>query len=455
MLKKISIKGFKLHKETCINLTPFVVFIGPNNTGKTSLMQAIQLLCQRIGICPGDTRFLLSPATSLTETAKEKNKPFKYLNGYKLDLGEDINEILHFDMDYLSINVEGEVSLSSRFDNISKVNTQFEIKINKDNILSYHTGWIKAKDYKISWENDRMNFQSKIEPKEFSIEDVKITLDLSERLHYYSFIERPSLSYQRRTPRIEAIGKFAEELVNAPINLLKSCYFIYPLRGFEETAYELPYEKPQPSKDIHFLERVTLQDRITSLVSAIAYNPEFKRDISQKLTKILDSGEISVDYKAVGPNRGSILISQTFPSKIENILHQGSGIQQLIYILLPFSMCPENSIIFLTEPEVHLHPRAQYKLMNQLIKISKERNIQLVVETHSDHVLHSFCAAVAKREINNKDVSTYSFERKESYAKVKLCEIDEFGRISGDLGGFWEQDMEEFKEMVDALTKGR
>ena len=46
MLKSVHLKNFKLHEDTRIEAAPITVFIGPNNSGKSSIFQALLLLRQ-------------------------------------------------------------------------------------------------------------------------------------------------------------------------------------------------------------------------------------------------------------------------------------------------------------------------------------------------------------------------------------------------------------------------
>src|SRR5208282_2872149 len=46
MLKTIRLRNFKLHEDTSIEAAPITVFIGPNNSGKSSIFQALLLLRQ-------------------------------------------------------------------------------------------------------------------------------------------------------------------------------------------------------------------------------------------------------------------------------------------------------------------------------------------------------------------------------------------------------------------------
>lgn len=50
MLQKIKIQNFKLHKDTSLEIKPITLFIGQNNSGKSSIFQALQLIKQNLKI---------------------------------------------------------------------------------------------------------------------------------------------------------------------------------------------------------------------------------------------------------------------------------------------------------------------------------------------------------------------------------------------------------------------
>jgi AAA15 family ATPase/GTPase len=50
MLEKIKLQNFKLHKDTTLEIKPITLFIGQNNSGKSSIFQALQLIKQNLKV---------------------------------------------------------------------------------------------------------------------------------------------------------------------------------------------------------------------------------------------------------------------------------------------------------------------------------------------------------------------------------------------------------------------
>ena len=59
---------------------------------------------------------------------------------------------------------------------------------------------------------------------------------------------------------------------------------------------------------------------------------------------------------------------------------------------------PEGSILILEQPEAHLHPKAQSELADVLIDVVKNRNIQIILESHSEHLLLRLMRRIAEEE---------------------------------------------------------
>jgi hypothetical protein len=68
-------------------------------------------------------------------------------------------------------------------------------------------------------------------------------------------------------------------------------------------------------------------------------------------------------------------------------------------------------------------------------------------------VLFSFLNAVARKEISNQELVVYYFENKEGTSDVRDVEIDQQGRISGGLPGFFEHNIEKLLEYLDSLEQ--
>ncbi|MGH4140861.1 DUF3696 domain-containing protein [Clostridium sp.] len=82
----------------------------------------------------------------------------------------------------------------------------------------------------------------------------------------------------------------------------------------------------------------------------------------------------------------------------------GSGLSYIISIIIICLSLKENETFIIENPEIHLHPKAQSRLTEFFIFISKASR-QLVIETHSDHFFNGLRVAIANNTICNEDVS--------------------------------------------------
>ncbi len=407
MLTKINVEGFKLHASTSIEAKPITIFIGPNNSGKSSLIQAIQLLCQT---SPEKNTFI--PEVKRLDSSSAYLYP---TDTYKIDVGR-FEDVIRKESKAINIKLGGK---------ISGIELEFEVEI-KDNQLLSHKGHLKILAEKLKWE---------YEP---GYND--------EKIRQVCWIAKPKGDFQLIDPiRMTRNGQDLN-IGNPPINLLKSCYFIYPLRGFEEAGYLLPDVPPTSHST---LENITLNDRIAALIAAFAYKADLRKEVAIKLSEIMGY-EIDLDIQWIGSNRVKILLKQPTNTLMVN---EGSGFQQMVFILLPLILIPDNCTVFIQEPEVHLHPKAQVEIGRLLIKFFKQKNMQLFIETHSEHILHAFLHSIAKQEMSNDDLVVYYFNNKEGKTEVRNIEVDELGRVKGGFPGFFDQSLDELKEFLDALKE--
>lgn len=107
----------------------------------------------------------------------------------------------------------------------------------------------------------------------------------------------------------------------------------------------------------------------------------------------------------------------------------GSGLSYLISIIIMCLSLEENETLIIENPEIHLHPKAQSRLIEFLIFISK-RNRQLIIETHSDHIFNGIRAGISNNEINKDDVSINFLSLDNNYCTVNNpIEIGKRGSI--------------------------
>jgi predicted ATPase len=126
----------------------------------------------------------------------------------------------------------------------------------------------------------------------------------------------------------------------------------------------------------------------------------------------------------------------------------GFGLTYSLPIIVACLAAPKGALLLLENPEAHLHPQGQAAL-GELIARCASDDVQLIVETHSDHLVNGIRLAVKKKLINNRAVVLHFFTRsvESGEASVQSPAILEDGRLSNWPNGFFDQ----WDKDIDAL----
>lgn len=132
----------------------------------------------------------------------------------------------------------------------------------------------------------------------------------------------------------------------------------------------------------------------------------------------------------------------------------GFGISYTLPIVVAILASEPGTLILIENPEAHLHPKGQAK-MGELLALAASCGVQVVIETHSDHVLNGIRLAVHGGKLDPKDVQLHYFERQERegqvITEVLSPRIDRNGRIDQWPDGFFN----EWEKSLKALLKPR
>lgn len=89
-------------------------------------------------------------------------------------------------------------------------------------------------------------------------------------------------------------------------------------------------------------------------------------------------------------------------------IHVGFGITYVLPVVVALLATVQGGMVLLENPEAHLHPRGQTEL-GRLMARAAANGVQIVVETHSDHIINGIRLAVKKKEIRQEDVQINFF----------------------------------------------
>ena len=113
-----------------------------------------------------------------------------------------------------------------------------------------------------------------------------------------------------------------------------------------------------------------------------------------------------------------------------NLIDVGYGVSQVLPVITELLRDDAPPIFLLQQPEVHLHPSAQAALGSLLCQVATPWR-QLVVETHSDHLLDRVRMDVRDgvTKLKPEDVSILYFERDGLDVRIHSLRLDEEGNI--------------------------
>lgn len=157
--------------------------------------------------------------------------------------------------------------------------------------------------------------------------------------------------------------------------------------------------------------------------------------------------EFRVREIAEGSNRWQAWL-KTRPGAPEVLLTDvGFGVSQVLPVLTLLYYVPEGSTVILEQPEIHLHPLAQAHLADLILNVAMHRRVQIILESHSEHLLLRLQRRIAEEVAGPEDVKLYFCDAPHGQSTLVPLELDRFGSI-----GNWPEKFmgDAFDEVAEA-----
>ena len=176
-----------------------------------------------------------------------------------------------------------------------------------------------------------------------------------------------------------------------------------------------------------------------SLMGQVVY---WERKISPNVTLNVEPNKdgksfaVTYGYSASGDNK------PLDDLRAENI---GYGISYTLPVIVALLSATPGALIIIENPEAHLHPAGQSELA-KLITLVASMGVQVIIETHSDHIISGIQLACKAHEKNNTigisrdDVALYYF-RNDSNNRLHIepIKIEPTGALEHQPKGFFDQ----------------
>jgi hypothetical protein len=108
----------------------------------------------------------------------------------------------------------------------------------------------------------------------------------------------------------------------------------------------------------------------------------------------------------------------------------GFGISQVLPVLTLLYYVEEGSTVLLEQPEIHLHPLAQTALADVVLSVALHRNVQVIVESHSEHFLLRLQRRIAEMAATPEQVRLYFCQTVGDRSELISLDLDLLGKIN-------------------------
>lgn len=446
MLKKITIKNFKSWKKLQLGLTPITGLFGPNSSGKSSLLQFLLMLKQTketldrsLAIDFGSSKSYSNLGTFRDvifnhDTEKSLKWYIQWILPKELEIVDPLASRKTILFKGNEVSLESYVSIRNQQPSTNIIQYRFD---DQDFILERKRSKPSSFSIKTQGETSKFRF----------IRNPGRVWDIPGPIKSYAFPDQAKTYYQNAGVLSDLEFSYEE--------LMDRIFYLGPLRDYPKREYV--WSGSSPLDVGHRGERVVdalLAAQSRGEMRSLGYRRKrmsFEEIIAYWLKNLNLIYDFRVKEIAKDSNLYKVEVKKDASSTPVLITDMGFGLSQFLPVLVLLFYVKENSIVLLEQPEIHLHPAVQSGLADIIINAVQTRNIQVIVESHSEHLLRRLQRRVAEDKIKNTDVSLYFCETKIGKSQITPLELNIFGEITN-----WPKDFfgDEFAEVAATRKAG-
>ena len=231
-------------------------------------------------------------------------------------------------------------------------------------------------------------------------------------------------------------------------NLFSQILYLGPLREYPRRRY--PWKGDHPIGIGQYGEKTT-----SALLSGRIRRLPVDEQIPKWLQKLelIDSYDVQPIFDTGGDYE--LLVKQYKDGPEVPLTDVGFGVSQVLPVLILCYYAPEGSILILEQPEAHLHPKVQSELADVLIDVVKNRNVQIILESHSAHLLHRLQRRIAEEQMSAEDTALYFCQINDGTSEIEQLDLDEYGNIRNWPQNFFGDDLGDLVEKTKAEMQRR
>ncbi len=399
-INNIRFENFKCFKKLDLELGRVTLLTGANSSGKSSVIYGILGALQS-----GEFPLQFSPNGKYVEMGDFQELSNNHDKSNIIKIGFDIGG-----NDKVEVNTFWEIDKIRKLPKLNSFTAKTDF---------YTLVLKKEKKYKLKFEyfseKDPMKkirtseFTSKLMEfisemmKENGVDSKVLGKDIKKEMKPYVELEFKDFSEMRKHIFEKggvALGQIFQEIMKNFKNIDKEINYISSFRLHPDRTY---YEQSKTNFKIgKFGERYTDQ-----LIQWQTKKSKKYKELISHLNKLELVNEIKA--KRLEGGRYELLVKPKNEGVLSSLADVGFGISQFLPILIADLQLSDSSTLFVSQPEIHLHPSIQANFADYLINQIKKTNKSYIIETHSEYLINRLRLAIVKKESEKKDIKSYFF----------------------------------------------
>jgi predicted ATPase len=427
MLTHLQVRNFKSWEDTGpMRLAPLTALFGANSSGKTSLLQALLMLKQTVDSPDRSQALNLGDERSLVELGTFGEALFGH------DLGR-------------SMSLELEWTLPAPLSILDPASRATPLAEGGRMAFLNSIAWQSHKDSPARPVVTEMTYrfgglsvgmrQKAAAPGQY---------ELFPRKGKFRFVRTLGRSWPLPQPtrcygfpdQARAYHQNAEFLSDLELEFEKcfgSIYYLGPLRDHPRRHYQWAGTQPadmgrrgekvvdallasteagQKIARGRGLKSWTLEERVAAWLKELGLIESFH------VRRVTEDGKLFQVWVRRTPEASEVLLPDV-----------GFGVSQVLPVMTLCYYAPKGSTLILEQPEIHLHPAVQSGLADVLLDAIKTRGIQILLESHSEHLLKRLQRRMAENAASPEEMSLYFCQMEDGRSRLTELELDLFGQV--------------------------
>lgn len=440
------LENFKAWRDTgTIELAPLTIFFGSNSSGKSSLNHFLMLLRQTARSADRTRVFDFGDATGPVSLGSFRDVVFRHDTSRRISFSlqwdlptplriRDPKSLRRYSGDSLRFSASARQA-GERDRTVQHEGFSYNLVDRASGELTLAAGLSRDENRHDRWRLDTEQYET--------VRSRGRPWELPKPVRFYGFPPEAQLYFQNTA--------FLSDLELMVGEQLSSISYLGPLRSTPERLYSWSGSAPG---DVGWQGEAAIQALVAASDRRLNFQAGYATKSFQEVVAswLQELGLLaSFRVEPIAPDRDDYEVKvKVAPTSEEvRLTDVGFGISQVLPVVVQCFYATPNSTILVEQPEIHLHPAVQSALADLFLaairarEASKPRGVQIVIESHSEHLLRRLLRRVAEEQVAPEDVALYFCQAGADGSTVERLDVDIFGEVRNWPPDFFGDELED------------